>query len=118
MNFEEAIKAHSDWKLKLQRYLRSPDGTIDVQRLEKDNLCTLGQWLHTEGKVHAHLPEYQKLIKEHEGFHREAADIVRKKDNGENVTEATSLSSNSPFIKHSVEVVSILMRLKRLIQKN
>lgn len=117
MNFEEAIKAHSDWKLKLQRYIRHPDGSIDANQLARDNACALGAWLYTEGKAYGHLPEYKKLMEAHKAFHQEAGCIVARKDKGEDVSEETALSSSSPFTKHSTEVVSILMRLKRLVQR-
>ena len=115
MNFDEAIKAHSDWKFKLQRYLRSPDGSINADELAKDNICSLGGWLYSEGKKYSHLPEFKQLLEEHKGFHKEAADIVRKKDKGESITEAFALSSHSPFMTHSTNVVSILMKFRRMI---
>lgn len=113
MNFDDAIKAHSDWKLKLQRYLKFPDQTIDVNNLSKDNVCALGCWLYGEGSSFRHLPEYDKLKQEHAAFHQAAADIVRRKDTGENVLADIALGSNSPFAKHSENVVSLLLVMKK-----
>ena len=116
MNFDEAIRAHSDWKMKLTRYLSNPDGSINVQELSKDHLCTLGKWLHGEGRSYKNVAEYQKLIQDHAHFHRAAADIVIRKDRGEDVKGDISLGGNSPFAKYSMSVVSLLMKMKTLIK--
>jgi hypothetical protein len=38
MNFEGAIKAHAEWKIRLNAYLQHPDGSIDPVKLSLDNL--------------------------------------------------------------------------------
>lgn len=116
MDFDEAIKAHSDWKLKLQRYLKYPDQTIDSQNLAKDNVCSLGCWIYSEGVKYRNLPEFDKLKHEHACFHTSAADIVKRKDAGENVLAEIALGSNSSFAKHSENVVSLLMIMKKLVK--
>ncbi len=34
MDFNAAIKAHSDWNIKLKLYLKNPDGSIDLEKLK------------------------------------------------------------------------------------
>ena len=116
MNFDEAIRAHSDWKMKLNRYLSNPDGSIDVQDLSKDNLCALGKWLHGEGRSFGNVAEYKKLIEEHAHFHKAAADVVIRKDRGEDVKSEIALGGNSAFAKYSMSVVSLLMKMKTLVK--
>lgn len=115
MNFDEAIKAHSDWKMKLNRYIANPDKSIDIQTLSKDNACALGQWLYGEGKAYNKLPEYNELLQEHAKFHKAAGDIVRRCDHGEEVKAELSLGAHSPFSEHSTRVVSLLMHLKKKV---
>lgn len=59
MNFDEAIRAHSDWKMKFNIYLSKPDGSINPQDLANDNLCALGKWLSMV--MVALIPVYQNI---------------------------------------------------------
>lgn len=114
MNFDDAIKAHSNWKIRLKRYISNPDGSIDVSKTSRDDVCELGQWLKGDGKKLAANPTYQQLVSEHAKFHKCAADIVARCDKGENVQEEMSLGSSSDFSKHSMNVVSCITSLKRM----
>lgn len=114
MDFESAIQAHSNWKMKLKNYLAKPDGSIDVNQLSKDNVCPLGCWLHGgESQKFKHLEDFKKLMTSHGAFHKAAADIVRRKDRGEEIAADIALGGDAPFSKYSKEVVSLLMSLKR-----
>ncbi|MDP3936136.1 MAG: CZB domain-containing protein [Alphaproteobacteria bacterium] len=112
MNFDEAIRAHAEWKMKLSNYLRHPDSSIDPVKLGLDNVCALGQWLHGEGKKYASLPEYERLVKEHAGFHKAASDIVKSKNAGKDINDSIALGAQSPFSQYSLTVVTLLMALK------
>lgn len=117
MNFDEAIKAHASWKMKLNHYLNHPDGSLKPEEIEKDNRCVLGEWLYSaEGKKYSHLNEYKELVKEHAVFHQSAADIVRRKNNGQDVHADVVLGSNAPFSKHSMNVVSLIMTMKNIVK--
>lgn len=116
MNFDEAVRAHSDWKMKLNRYLSHPDGSINVQDLGRDNQCALGKWLHGEGRTFSDVAEYKQLVQDHAHFHKAAAEIVIKKDKGEDIKSETALGSNSPFSRYSMSVVSLIMKMKTLVK--
>lgn len=58
MNFQEAITAHTQWKMKLASYIAKPDHSLNASELGMDNKCLLGQWLHGEGHKHSSLPEF------------------------------------------------------------
>lgn len=118
MDFDEAIRAHSTWKIKLQQYLSNPDNSINVVELAKDNVCPLGCWIHGEGlRNYGKLPEHKTLLEQHREFHKAAADIVMRKNKGEDVKAETALGAQSPFAKHSANVVASIMQMKRQIQK-
>jgi Chemoreceptor zinc-binding domain len=116
VNFDDAIKAHAAWKIKLNSYLQHPDGSIDVAKLSLDNVCDLGHWLHGDGRTYAELPEYQELIIEHAAFHRAASDVVRRKESGQNVSADLELGASSDFSVRSTKVVKLLMILKGKIK--
>lgn len=116
MNLDDAIKAHSNWKIKLQDYLKNPDGSIDHQALSKDNLCALGVWLYGDGlAAHGHLAEFKALVDEHKLFHQAASEIVVRKNKGDDVAADVALGGDSPFARHSAGVVSLIMKMKKAI---
>jgi methyl-accepting chemotaxis protein len=112
MNFDDVIKAHVAWKMKLAAYLANPDGSIDVDSLAKDNLCDLGKWIYGEGASFRNNPNFLKLVDSHKKFHEEAANIVRRKNKGEEVAKDIALGALSPFSKYSTEVVACIMECK------
>lgn len=113
MDFNEAIKAHAAWKMKLSGYLAKPDGSLKTADIEPDNKCALGQWIYGEGTKWAYLPEYATLKTEHARFHKCAASVVKKADSGQSVTEEVALGANSDFSKSSSAVVTSIMAMKR-----
>ena len=112
MNFDEAIQAHSNWKMKLSNYVKKPDHSVNATVLGQDNACTLGKWLYGEGAKYANLPEYQELKKCHALFHQSASAIVKRADSGEKVTEEIALGAHSDYNKHSTQVVQLIMKMK------
>ena len=94
MNFDEAIAAHSQWKMKLSAYLSHPDGSIDAATAGQDNKCPLGNWIAGEGTKYSALPEYAKLKSEHTRFHKAVSDVIRKAASGQKVGEETALGAH------------------------
>lgn len=117
MNFDDAIKVHSDWKLKLSSYLRKPDKTLRGADVCLDNRCELGKWVHGEGGKHAALAEFKELKVNHARFHKAAAAIVDKANSGQPVAAETALGSASEFSEVSRTVVSNIMAMKRALTK-
>jgi len=116
MNFDEAVRAHSDWKIRLREYLGKADRSLDPTLVEQDNRCALGKWIQEDGVRFSKDPEFQALRTEHARFHRAAADLVRRADRSEKVSEATELGAKSPFAELSQEVVRLIMAMKRKSQ--
>jgi len=115
MDFDEAIRAHSSWKLKLSNYLRTPDKSIDIATLEVDNKCPLGCWVHGEGTKYASSPEFVTLKAEHAKFHKAAAAVARKAESGKAVSEETALGGKSDFSQASQAVISAIMAIKKRV---
>jgi hypothetical protein len=112
MDFDGAIRAHTEWKMKLKTYIKKPDGSLKAAAVCLDNKCPLGQWIHGEGTKWSSLAEYAELKTEHAKFHTCAADIIRKADTGKDTSEEMALGSTSAFANTSSSVVSAIMKMK------
>lgn len=112
MDFDEAIKAHAAWKIKLTTYLAKPDGSLKAGDVAVDHKCALGQWIHGEGAHYAKLEEYATLKSEHARFHKAAAEVIKKADSGQNTSADTALGGTSEFATASTNVVSAIMKMK------
>ncbi len=112
MNFDEALKTHVGWKMKLQGYLTKPDGSINVAELTADNRCELGKWIYGEGSHYAGVPEYRTLKNEHARFHKAAGSVVNRANAGQKVQGEIELGSSSEFASASQGVVSAIMMLR------
>ncbi len=113
MDLDDAIRSHSSWKIRLSKYLRNPDGTLGPGEIGRDDRCELGRWLYGEGKKYALLPEYRTLVGEHARFHRAAANVVRKADQGHDTSKETALGQKSEFATASLNVVAAIAALKK-----
>lgn len=112
MNFDEAGRAHTEWKLKLAAYLAKPDKTLNAAEVESDCKCKLGVWIHGDGKKHQSIAAFAKLKEAHARFHRAAADVVRRADAGKNVKAETEIGAESPFASASSDVVLAIAKMK------
>ena len=112
-DFDRAVRAHSDWKMKLGAYIRRPDQTLRAVEVARDDVCELGCWIHGPGRNLAGAKEYAELKSAHAAFHRTAADIVRRADAGETVTEDIALSATSPYSDASGQVMKAIVAMKR-----
>jgi hypothetical protein len=117
MDFEEAIRAHSNWKLKLSTYIRKPDGSLNASEIASDKKCTLGTWLYGDGRRFAGMKEYQQLVTEHAKFHKEASSLVKRADSGAAVSQDTALGSGSPYATTSKQVVTLIATMKSTVAK-
>ena len=115
MNFDEAIRAHSAWRLKLSVYLRKPDGSLKAEQIQPDNRCALGQWIYGERSRLSQYPEYATLRSEHATFHEAAAEVVRKADSGQSVTEEIAIGGQSKFAHTSNAVVQLIMSIRKRV---
>lgn len=111
MDFKSAIAAHSAWKARLTNYLKKPDRSLDAKVVAAHDACELGKWLLVDGKRSMDPAEYANLVAVHGRFHKAAADVIRRADQGRNVTGEVALGGNSEVSVASTEVVKLLMAL-------
>lgn len=115
MNFDDAIKAHMDWKLRLRAYINKT-GTekFDPAVVEKDNQCALGKWIYGEGATHNSVAGFQELVTAHADFHKCAAGIIRKCDAGQG--NENMINDGSDFYKFSSTVVQKIISIRKKVQ--
>jgi len=109
MDFDKAVAMHVDWKRKLRSYLKNPDYSLKAAEIAMDDKCELGEWIATKGTTSAHLPEYAALKSNHSHFHKVAADVVRRADSGQDVSEEVALGAESEFASASRAVVRSIL---------
>lgn len=114
MDFNSAIQAHTNWKLRLLSYCRGTLGEkLDVFALRQDNVCALGQWLHGEAKTLMAGPTLAELVRAHAAFHRCAASVATMIESGQQSAADKLLTApDSEFSKLSIQVVGPLMKLR------
>ena len=117
MDFDGAIKAHAEWKMKLTTYIKKPDGTLKADVVCQDDQCALGKWLYGEGAGHSSIPEFGELKSTHALFHKAAADLIRKADAGTKVDGEVALGANSDYAKISSKVTLLIMTMKSKASK-
>lgn len=113
MDYDQAIRAHANWKTRLRNYIQNPDRSLSASEVARDDVCDLGRWILGHGQSHATLPAFPILKATHTEFHRAAAEIVARANVGERVDDAVTFGATSPFGVKSMEVVEALLRLRQ-----
>ena len=98
-------------------YVAKPDKLIDAAQIAKDDHCELGRWIHAEADKRASDSAFSELRREHAGFHRAAADVVRRANSGQAVSEEVMLGAHSAFSRSTAAVVHALTMMKEHAEK-
>ncbi len=100
--------------MKLLSYILDPSKKLDPAAVGAGNCCTLGQWLHGEGKQKlAAMPELETLIVEHARFHRAVGSVVEQVNAGKIVPNQAVLGWESEYAASSRSIVTTIVKLKR-----
>ena len=118
MNFDEAITAHSQWKIRLQAVIHGTSKEVlDPAVVGLDNKCALGQWIYGEAQLYSGLPEYGALVKEHAHLHHCAADTLRLAQSGQTEKAEATLATGGPFIDASLRTINAIRHLRKQVEK-
>lgn len=115
LDFETAIAAHENWKLRLQSFLagRSTE-TFVAEEICFDDRCDLGKWMYSTGRAKlGTFPGFTALIGHHKMFHYAASNVVALAQAGK-MEEAEKILSMQ-FALHSHEVIRDLQMLHTLV---
>jgi methyl-accepting chemotaxis protein len=114
VNWDDAVKAHAAWKMKLLDYIRDPSKKLDPAVVGVDNRCPLGQWLHGDAKAKlGGVPEFETLVAEHARFHRAVGCAVEEVNAGKVLNDQAVLGWESEYAASSRSVVTAITTLKR-----
>jgi len=118
-DFNAAISAHVDWKMKLSRYLNNPDGSLHHEKVCLDNACMLGKWIYGDGAEYRNTnPQtFDDLKKSHAEFHKTAGQIIllintKKKNEAEKM-----LAAGGHYMKISDNTIRLIQRLKDTVEQ-
>ena len=113
MDLDSAVQVHAEWKVKLRTAITKQE-TMDAKTIGVDNLCTLGKWLHGDGKAkYGKLPAFSECVSAHAAFHK-AAGQVAQVISAKKYDEATKMLDNgTEFSKASTAVGVALGKLKK-----
>jgi hypothetical protein len=118
MNFDDAVAAHSQWKVRLQSVINgSIKEVLDPATVAMDNRCVLGQWIHGEAKEYSVLPEYETLRKEHAAFHNCAAAVLRTYLDGDAAKAKAMIDPGDAFHDASIKTIWAIQRLRSKVEK-
>ena len=113
MNIEEAVHAHAEWKMKFRGAI-AKKAQMDAASIGRDNCCTIGQWLHGEGKARLGAkPEYLRALNTHKAFHQQAGRVATMINAGDYAQAEASMNAGTPYANASNEVAVALIALKK-----
>ena len=115
-NFDAAVSAHIDWKMKLMKYISNPDGSLDPAKVGVDNACALGKWLYGDGAqcLHQHADLYGELKDSHAVFHRTAGEIIRHVNAGQISKAEVLMNEGGPYVAVSEKTVGLIRQAKKI----
>jgi len=112
-DFEAAIAAHRQWKVKLRQAIAKHE-QLEADTICRDDRCPLGRWIHGPGGQRwGSKPTFTELLGKHAEFHRAAGNVARKINSGDYANAERLIGSGSEFALVSTEVATLLTRAKR-----
>ena len=112
-NFDQAIEAHRQWKVRLRSAIAKKD-QLDADTICRDDQCPLGKWLHGDGGQRwSQKPLFTQLLAKHADFHQSAGSVARKINAGQYADAENLIGSGSHFADISLEVTTLLSTAKR-----
>ncbi len=77
-SFDDAVNAHTKWKVRLIDYIKGVSNEqLEVGKVSRDDVCPLGNWLYGDASRYSKLQEYAELKKNHADFHSSVGHIVQ-----------------------------------------
>jgi methyl-accepting chemotaxis protein len=113
MNWDSALDAHAQWKVKLRGAISAKE-QVDAATLSKDNCCPFGKWLHGDAKAkYGHLAPFGACVTAHATFHREAGRVAQMINSGKFGEAEAALGAGTPYANASSATGVAIVRLKK-----
>lgn len=118
-DFDAAVKAHIDWKMKLSKYLENPDDSLEHSKVCVDNACALGKWIYGDGQMYREDNKdiFDQVKQSHAEFHKCAGDIVRLANQNQIEKAKRLLGPSGNYIKISENTVEQIKLLKVKVEE-
>ncbi len=112
LNFMTAIDAHMKWKTRLEDYINGSSGEdLRVEAVCRDDVCTLGKWIHgTGGEQFADIEAFGEMKDQHAQFHACAGRVVGVAQSGR-ADDAMRMLQHGDYVRASERVKMLLARL-------
>ena len=107
--FNEAIAAHTEWKLKLIQQINQGQAVGNIDAITNSHLCELGQWIENVGGKYAYLPSFKTICTEHEEFHRIAGELLGHINKGNLVKAKEMMAYGGALRQSSDKLIKALM---------
>jgi methyl-accepting chemotaxis protein len=113
MDFDEIIRLHVDWKVRLRMHLDGVGEGMSLAEVEDDDRCALARWLDGAGARFTADPAYHELRSAHTQFHLHAAEVVRTADSGLRVAAEDMLEASGEYSNASLAIVAATIKLRK-----
>ncbi|MFZ6725928.1 methyl-accepting chemotaxis protein [Undibacterium sp. MH2W] len=113
IDIDAIIDGHRQWKVKLRDSIELRE-QVDVKTLCRDDCCSLGKWLYSDGQRLSGRQSFKALVEKHAYFHQTAGQIGALINEGSYDLAEEQLRHGTPFSQATSAVVLILSGIKRL----
>ncbi len=112
MDLDQAIRKHSDWKIKFRSAINMKE-SMDAVTIAKDNCCDLGKWLHGDARLElGSKNSFVECVTKHAAFHIEAGKVAATINARKFSHAASMIDSGSSYALASSAVVRAILDLK------
>jgi methyl-accepting chemotaxis protein len=108
----KAIGAHGMWKQRLRQAIDSGKSEFTVERVQPDNLCDFGKWLHALPAADKAGMNWKTVQELHARFHLEASRVLGLALSGQKQDAEKALANSSEFANISSNLTSAMMKWK------
>lgn len=114
LDMKAAIDAHIAWKGRLEAQIRGDAvESLEVGVVAADGNCTLGKWLHGEGKAQfGRTQEFDQLVSAHSDFHLCAGAILADARDGKTEDATKALKTKLRPFSDAVQLALVRLYVK------
>lgn len=117
MNFDDAIKAHTYWKVML-KWLINGQRPLDADTVAMDSVCELGKWIAEEGQAYAGLAGFDAFVRQHTAFHEAAGAVARLVESGHRAQADAMMAPAGEFALASEKTIAAIRELKLQVESS
>ena len=117
VNFDEAIKAHTYWKVMLKSLING-QRPLDASTVSLDSVCELGRWIAGVGRAYAELAGFDAFVRQHQAFHETAGAVARLVESGHRAQADAMMAPQGEFTVASEKTIAAIQELKLQVESS